>query len=251
MVSTHRYCHASDKQTGGALTSEVQDEQGDVQDGKRILTDMNNSYGTPGGYDSTPAGTPDPSSTAPGRKKRFLRWGAGITLAGFLAGGGIAWAATSGGGTSAAGPTGNAAVLNTALTASSTASSTGSTTPARRARWALGRLRRLGGVDGEFTFHNKKGFHTLAFERGTIQSVSGSNIVIKAADGTTWTWVTVSDTAVWKGGSKTTTSALSSGEKVFAGGPVVNGAKDARLIVIAKAGSSGATGSTSAQTSLS
>jgi hypothetical protein len=214
---------------------------------------MNNSYGTPGGYGSTPAGTPDPSSTTPGRKKRFLRWGAGITLAGFLAGGGIALAATSGGGTSAAGPTGNAAVLNTALTASSssTASSTGSTTPAHRARWALGRLRRLRGVDGQFTFHNKKGFHTLAFERGTVQSVSGSNIVIKAADGTTWTWVTVSDTAVWKGGSKSTTSALSAGENVFAGGPVVNGAKDARLIVIGKTATSGATGSTSGQTSLS
>jgi hypothetical protein len=42
----------------------------------------------------------------------------------------------------------------------------------------------------------------------------------------------VSDTVVRKSGSKTTTSALSSGELVFAGGPVVNGDKDARLIVI-------------------
>ena len=89
-------------------------------------------------------------------------------------------------------------------------------------------MRLLGGVDGQFTFHNKTGFHTLAFERGTIQSVSGSNVVIKAADGTTWTWVIVSDTVVRKGGSKTTTSALSAGETVFAGGPVVSGAKDAR-----------------------
>jgi hypothetical protein len=210
---------------------------------------MNNSYDTPGGYDSTPAGNPGPSSSAPGRKKRFLGWGAGITLAGFLAGGGIALAATSGGGTAAAGPTGNAAVLNTALTsASTTASST--TTTARHARWALGRLRRLGGVDGEFTFHTKTGFRTLAFERGTVESVSGSNVVIKAADGTTWTWVTVSDTVVRQGGKKTTTSALSPGETVFAGGPVVSGAKDARLIIINKSGSSGATGSSSASASL-
>ncbi len=209
---------------------------------------MNNSYGTPaGGYGSTPAGTPSPAPSA--RKRRLFRWGAGITLAGFLAGGGIAWAATSGGGTSAAGPTGTAAVLNSALnTASTSASTAGSTAPARRARWALGRLRLLGGVDGQFTFHSKTGFRTLAFERGTIQSVSGSDVVVKAADGTTWTWVIVSDTVVRKGGSKTTTSALSAGETVFAGGPVVSGTKDARLIVIRTTGPSG---SDSAQTSLS
>ncbi len=225
---------------------------------------MNNSYGTPaGGYGGTPAGTP--SLTAPARKRRLFRWGAGITLAGFLAGGGIALAATSGGGTAASGPAGTtasgpagtaasgpvgtAAVLNSALNlASSPATTSGSSVPARRARWALARLRLLGGVDGQFTFHNKTGFHTIAFERGTIQSVSGSNVVIKAADGTTWTWVTVSDTVVRKGGSKTTTSALSPGETVFAGGPVVSEAKDARLIVIKAAG---AAGSSSAQTSLS
>jgi hypothetical protein len=107
------------------------------------------------------------------------------------------------------------------------------------------------------TFHNKTGFHTVSFERGTIQSVSASSVVIKAADGTTWTWQIVSDTVVRKNGAKTTASALSAGETVFAGGPVVNGAKDARLIVIGASGSSGSSGSStppgseSAQTSLS
>ncbi len=217
---------------------------------------MNTTNGTPaGGYDSPPA---DPSSTR-SRKKRLFRWGAGITLAGFLAGGGIALAAVSGGGTPAASSalsnSGNATnlqatELNSAL---STAASSASTSPAR-VRWALGRLRRLGGIDGQFTYHNKTGFHTLAFERGTIQSVSGSDVVIKAADGTTWTWQIVSDTVVRKSGAKTTTSALSAGETVFAGGPVVNGAKDIRLIVIGTAsstGSAGPSGSESAQTSLS
>jgi hypothetical protein len=222
---------------------------------------MNTTYGTPaGGYGSPPA---DPSSTR-SRKKRLFRWGAGVTLAGFLAGGGIALAAVSGGfggGTAAASSasyasgasSAQATELNSAL---STAASSAATPPAR-VRWALGRLRRLGGVDGEFTFHNKTGFHTLAFERGTVQSVSGSDVVIKAADGTTWTWQIVSDTVVRKNGAKTTTSALSAGETVFAGGPVVSGAKDARLIVIRTAGSSGSSGSSgpsgseSAQTSLS
>jgi hypothetical protein len=227
---------------------------------------MNNTYGTPaGGYGSPPA---DPSSTqhpSSARKKRLFRWGAGVTLAGFLAGGGIALAAVSGsfGGSTAAassalsnsgsasGASGaQATELNSALGAAAGSTST----PPARVRWALGRLRRLGGVDGVFTFHNKTGFHTVAFERGTVQSVSGSDVVIKAADGTTWTWQIVTDTVVRKNGAKTTTSALSAGETVFAGGPVVSGAKDARLIVIRAAGSSGSSGpsgSESAQTSLS
>ena len=215
---------------------------------------MNTTYGTPaGGYGSPPA---DPSSTR-SRKKRLFRWGAGVTLAGFLAGGGIALAGCLGAAAQRrpARPFGSAtnlqaAELNSAL---STAASSSSTPPAR-VRWALGRLRLLGGVDGEFTFHNKTGFHTLAFERGIVQSVSGSDLVIKAADGTTWTWQIVSDTVVRKNGAKTTTSALSVGETVFAGGPVVSGAKDIRLIVVRAAsssGSSGPSGSESAQTSLS
>jgi hypothetical protein len=200
---------------------------------------MNNSYDTPAeSYGSSPAGTPQPSRS---RRKRLFRWGTGITLAGFLAGGGIAWAATSGPsatGTSATGPTATGvstvassqgAVLNSAL---ATAASTSSTVPARRVRSALARLRRVGGVAGEVTFHYQGGYRTLAFERGTIQSVSGSDVVVKAPDGTVWAWTIVSDTVVRKSGSKTTTSALSSGELVFAGGPVVNGDKDARLIVI-------------------
>ena len=210
---------------------------------------MNTMYGTPaGGYGSPPA---DPSSTR-SRQKRLCRWGAGA-LVGLLAGGGITLAVVSGSGTAAASSGASsasgarAAELNTALSAAASSSST----PPARVRWALGRLRRLGGVDGTVTFHNKTGFHTVSFERGTVQSVSGSDVVIKAADGTTWTWQIVSDSVVRKNGAKTTTSALSAGETVFAGGPVVNGARDARLIVIRVAGSPGPTGSQSAQTSLS
>ena len=217
-----------------------------------------NTYDMPaaGSYGRPPA---DPSS--PGsRKKRLFRWGAGITLAGFLAGGGIALAAVSGGGTAAASSatsatsassasSAQAAELNTAL--SDAAGSSSATVPPARVRRALRRLHLLGGVDGTVTFRNKTGFHTLSFERGTIQSVSGSDIVIKAPDGTTWTWLIVSDTVVRKNGSKTTTSALSAGETVFAGGPVVSGSRDARLIVIRAAGSPGPSGSQSAQTSLS
>jgi hypothetical protein len=166
----------------------------------------------------------------------MIRWGAGITLAGFLAGGGIALA-LSGGSSPAAAPSPasgssgqvQGTTLNSELNA---ASSTSSAVSLPRIRRALARLRALGGVHGEFTFHNSTGFHTLAFERGTIQSVSSSELVVFAPDGTTWTWLIVSDTVVRQNGSKTTTSALAQGQTVFVGGPVIGGAKDIRLIVI-------------------
>ena len=211
---------------------------------------MNTMYNAPadGGF---PAGAPGPSRSDP--RKKWYRWGVGAAVFGLLAGGGITWAAVSGGGAPASSASSassaRAAALNTALT---DAAGNQAGSPAR-VRWALGRLRHFGGVDGTATFHNKTGFHTLSFERGIIQSVSGSDVVIKAADGTTWTWHVVSDTVVRKNGAKTTTSALSAGETVFAGGPVVSGARDARLIIIRPAGSGSAnpSGSQSAQPSLS
>jgi hypothetical protein len=202
---------------------------------------MNTMYDAPadGGF---PASAPGPSG--PARSKKWYRWGVGAAVFGLLAGGGITWAAVSGGAPASgavSASSARAAALNTALTDAA----------GGRVRWALGRLRHLGGVDGTATFHNKTGFHTLSFERGTIQSVSGSDVVIKAADGTTWTWHVVSDTVVRKNGAKTTTSALSAGETVFAGGPVVSGARDARLIIVKPAAPAGTSGSQSAQTSLS
>ena len=214
---------------------------------------MNTIYDAPadGGF---PASAPGPYR--PDRSKKWYRWGVGAVVFGLLAGGSITWAAVSGGGAPASSATSassassaRAAALNTALT---DAAGDQAVSPAR-VRWALGRLRHLGGLDGTVTFHNKTGFHTLSFERGTIQSVSGSDVVIKAADGTTWTWHVVSDTVVRKNGAKTTTSALTAGETVFAGGPVVSGARNARVIIIRPAGSGPAnpSGSQSAQTSLS
>ena len=198
-----------------------------------------------GGY---PADAAEPGSAR--SPKRRLRWGAGITLAGFLVGGGITLAVVSVGNTAAASPVSSSqgAQLNTALT------DAGSAAAPARVRWALGRIRHLGGVEGTVTFRNKKGFHTLSFERGSIQSVTGSDVVIKSPDGTTWTWKIVSDTVVRKNGGKTTASALSAGETVFAAGPVTSGAKDARLIIVRPTGpapSAGTSGSQSAQTSLS
>src|SRR5580692_9196104 len=217
ILCTHRYCHAGRQQTRGALAARVQQEPGHVQDPGRTLTGMNNMYGTPAG---TPGPVGSPSPSGPSREQPMLRWGVGVTLAGCLAGGGTAWAVSSSGspaagtsGTSAttstagAALTGNAAVLNSAL---NTEASGTATLP--RLRWALARLRAIGGVDGEITFHNKTGYHTLAFERGTITSLSGSDVVVRAPNGVTSTWLIVSDTVVRHNGTKTTTGALATGQ---------------------------------------
>jgi hypothetical protein len=87
-------------------------------------------------------------------------------------------------------------------------------------------------MHGEFTFKTKSGVRTIAFSRGVIQSVAGGNLVVRSADNSIWTWDLVSSTVVRQQGKKVGNSALSSGEQVFAGGPVVSGANDARLIVI-------------------
>jgi hypothetical protein len=223
------------------------------------------------GYQPTasyPAGQGAGQGTGPGRGQRPGKAGgrgrliAGGVAAAVLVGGAAFGAATMLSGSSAsaaAGPTGQAAVLSDALTGATTpatTTSTGATTTASTAaqtryrRDALARLRRLGGIDGQFTFETKSGPKTLAFERGTIQSVSGNDVVVKAKDGTTWNWTLVSDSVVREDGSKTTNSALTAGELVFVGGPVVSGSHDARLIVVRDAQKSGSTGSSpSASTS--
>jgi hypothetical protein len=105
-------------------------------------------------------------------------------------------------------------------------------------RHRLARVRLLvRGIHGQFTYQTKKGPRTLAFERGTIQAVTGTTVTVKASDGTTWTWHLVGNTVVRQrtnqpGDKKVATSSLSVGQRVFVGGPVVSGADNARLIVI-------------------
>ena len=102
----------------------------------------------------------------------------------------------------------------------------------RRCGHPLRRVRVLGGIHGQFTFETSGGPRTLAYERGVIQLISGRDVVVQAKDGTSWTWVLESNTVIHQSRQRVTTSALSVGEQVFAGGPVVSGDYDARLIVI-------------------
>jgi hypothetical protein len=224
-------------------------------------------YGPPG---YPPSGWPGPSGPSP-RRSRAAWWGAGLALAAVLAGGGAIAAAhlASSGSPPPSGPTGQAAVLNSMLNSAASPASAAADTSLgssastaaspclnraaklkadgfpglaqavrRRCGHPLRRLRVLGGIHGVFTFETKSGPQTLAYERGVIESVSGSNVEVQATDGTLWTWVVQSDTVIRHSGERVTASALSDGEQVFAGGPVVGGAYDARLIVIRPASTS-------------
>jgi hypothetical protein len=205
----------------------------------------------------------------PRRHSRVLWWGTGLALVAVLAGGaGYAALASS---ASPSGPTGQAAQLNSILNsagspsaaaaAAAFARTTASTnTPCKnraakakaaghpiaaqrllrvcRGRLALVRL--LGGLHGSFTFKSKDGTTTLAYIRGAIQSVSGSDVVVKASDGTTWTWALEKNTVIRQDGKKAAASALTDGEHVFAAGPVISGNYQARLIVVQRTSGAGA-----------
>jgi hypothetical protein len=99
----------------------------------------------------------------------------------------------------------------------------------------------LRGVDGQFTVRTAQGVKTLAFERGVIESVSGDTLVIKTVTGTpvTWSWTMTSRTVVRDREGKLSRDSLAAGEPVWAGGPVVSGVKDARLIVVRPPGPRG------------
>jgi hypothetical protein len=221
-------------------------------------------WGQPAGQPwNQPAAVGGASGSPPRRNGRIhgraLWWSAGLALAALLVGFGALAASTQ----SPAGPTGQAAVLNTMLSSANSpatgavagnaaaASATPSVACLRRAArlraaghplaarvalWRCGhrlrRIRALGGIHGQFTFETRTGARTIAYERGVIQSVSGGDVVVQAKDGTTWTWVLGRSTVIREKGRRVAASALADGDNVFAGGPVVSGAYDARLIVI-------------------
>jgi hypothetical protein len=104
-------------------------------------------------------------------------------------------------------------------------------------RSRLLRLVAAGGIYGSITFKAKDGgTKTLAFERGTVASVAGSAVTVRAVNGTTWTWDVLASTVIRESGHKVAPSALADGEQVLVAGPVVSGANDARLIRIRAVG---------------
>jgi hypothetical protein len=87
-------------------------------------------------------------------------------------------------------------------------------------------------MHGQITFATRKGPRTLVFTRGAIQSVSSSSMVVKAADGTTWTWSLAGSTTVTRGGHRTDLAALSAGQRIVVVGQMAGGADDARRVFV-------------------
>src|ERR1700742_1305594 len=166
------------------------------------------------------------------RRRKSLYVAVGLVMAVLIGtGGALAGAALSSASSGPASSSATAATLNAAVSSTSPA-----TTPAGKARKvsALNRLRRLGGMYGEVTYHGKDGTKTLAFERGTVTS-AGGDLVVKAANGTTWTWTYASDTTVRQAGqkAKASRSDLASGQRVLVAGQVTSGKRDARAVIVA------------------
>src|SRR5262245_53315779 len=94
--------------------------------------------------------------------------------------------------------------------------------------WLLARR----ALHGQITIATRTGPRTIAFERGTIRSISDSSVVVKAADGTAWTWQVSRATLIVKAGRRVGPTALAAGQQVFVIGQVAGRSDDARRVVI-------------------
>ena len=187
------------------------------------MNDMNQDFG--------PDRTPTAAFHVPVPRRRWSRKWMAALAAGVVvvAGGGgyaVARAAVGSPAAPAAASTSSAVTQAAALRDVVTSSAKG----ARR----LARLRLLGGMYGQFTYQTKKGPSTLAYERGTVISVGDGDVVVRAKDGVSQTWLLTGTSVVRENGTKEPEGTLAPGQPVFVGGPVTAGARDARLIVIRK-----------------
>jgi hypothetical protein len=175
--------------------------------------------------------------------RKALTWTIGLPMAVLLAAGGaLAGSQLAGGsaGGSDGGSAGPGATLNAALSAAGS-----SATTHHPGLGAIARLRRLGGMYGQFSVRTRNGAtRTVMFERGVITSAR-PDLVVKAANGTTWTWQFTPGTIVRQGGAKGSRTGLSPGQHVLVAGPLAGGARDARLIVVRGTKAAGATPSAS------
>ncbi len=199
-------------------------------------------------------GPPAPPPTPPTARKttgRARRVAASAAAATVLLGGGAAIGIALTGGASAATTGNSGSTLSSAASSSGIAGgrchrlteqalSSGHPVVARRIQALcaspLLRLAIVGGIHGQVTFRAKSGTRTIAFERGTVQSVAGSVVTVQAPDGTRWTWDIVSNTVIRESGHQVAQSQLAVGDQVLVAGQVLSGTNDARLIRIRAAG---------------
>jgi hypothetical protein len=198
---------------------------------------MTNMYAGMGSDDmpTAPYRVSGTGSGGPGGHRPRRKWIAALLVTCVVAGGGAFAVAQAATGQSPKAGTGISPAANS-QTGQATAT-TGQATVLRQVLGAhprLGRLRLLGGMYGQYTFETKQGPRTLAFERGTITSIAGNDVTVRATDGMVWTWVLTGTSVVREDGTRTPATTLRQGQLVFTGGPVTGGTRDALLIVIRK-----------------
>jgi hypothetical protein len=201
---------------------------------------MTNMYAGMGSDDmpTAPYRVSGTGNGGPGGRRPRRKWIAALLVTCVVAGGGAFAVVQAATGQPPKAETGISQAANSQTANSQTgqaAATTRQVTVLRQvlgARRLIGRLRLLGGMYGQYTFETKQGPSTLAFERGTITSVTGSDVVVRATDGTTWTWTLTGTSVVREDGTRVPTSTLGQGQLVFTGGPVTGATRDARLIVI-------------------
>ncbi len=178
------------------------------------------------------------------------RWAIGLGCAVVLAGVSVLGVTLAGGGANSGGGgsrsasavlTGNASQAGGSNQAGGSGKAAGAAAPrlayralAAASRGRLARLARLArhALHGQVTVATKKGPRTIAFERGTVQSVSGGSVVVKAADGVTWTWQLGAGTRVFRTGRPVGADALADGQRVAVVGQLTGGSDQARRILI-------------------
>jgi hypothetical protein len=175
-------------------------------------------------------------------RDRKVRWGAGIAAAVIVSAGGTATGLALTGPSAPPANAAQAVALNSAMgyttgcSLSSVTDNPGSAAiKADRAslrRCLHARLRIVKGMHGEIAYHTTSGTQTLAFERGSVVSASGSQLSVKAGDGTTWTWNEAGSPIVRPTGKEANITALQPGTKIFIGGLVNGGSRSAKLIII-------------------
>ena len=111
---------------------------------------------------------------------------------------------------------------------------------AKATRQAAARCRRVPAAQrllghtlhAQLTVKTKTGYSTVAFERGTIGSIGGGTLTVRAADGTTWTWHLLKGSVLRENGSKLAASKLAAGDRVLIVGPVSGGANYVKMAQI-------------------
>lgn len=163
--------------------------------------------------------------------------GVGVALTGGAA------AAT---GAAAAHPAGNQACAKAVAKAKATGTAAAKRQALAHCQSRLVGLARQGVIHIQRTVKTKTGYSTIAFERGTIASVGGGTLTVKAPDGTTWTWHLLKGSMLREDGAKVAASKLATGDQVLVAGPVVSGANDVKLAQIRPASSPAPPGLTGA-----